>query len=260
MNTEDRLLSSSNWADYSSKVVAASKVFNGKADEFVVGNEISLHSSMSKSDIKIKVESLVNTCKQFFNGPVGYEAFWYEKDAWSGYQGKLYFNLYENVASFTTNLKEMRTKFPTANVGEWGEDLYDESAYKDESWQKTEIQKRYDILKSNNAPVVYVFTYKEPSYSGFGLVRSDDSKRPAWTVFNSSVPAVPTTTTTQPPTQSIITLPNGGCANYAKSGTIVKICDKGSTYEMYLQTYSGTDYCYKTYCVGKLTGFQRWNK
>jgi len=251
MNTEDRILDNSNWGTYSSKVIESCSMFSGKANELVVGNEISLHSYFTKTDIKMRVENLINSCKGVFSGTVSYEAFWYEKDAWIGYPGKLYFNMYENVDSYATNIREMRTKFPSASVGEWGEDLFDGSTYRDENWQKQEVQKRWDVLQTNNVPVAYVFTYKEPDYSGFGLVRYDDSKRPAWYIFASSVtPPAPISTT-----NTITTLPQGICSTYTFGSTQVKVCDKGNNrYEMYL-VYGTTTICYKTYCVGQNSGF-----
>lgn len=249
MNTEDRTLNSNNWASYTSAVLNNCQYFNGKANELVVGNEISLHSTFSKTEIRTKVESLIVNCKKTFNGPVSYEAFFYEKDAWVGYTGRLYFNTYENLNSFTTNVKELHTKFPTASIGEWGEDLLDGSIKKDETWQKQETLKRLNVIKSQNIPVAYIFTYKEPSTTGFGLVRMDGTKRPVWDVLK-------TNATITPPPATTITLPTSGCTDYTKSGTMVMICNKGSNkYEMYLRTYSGTDFCYKTYCVGKNTGF-----
>jgi hypothetical protein len=323
MNTEDRIIDYSNWYTYATNVINNCKFFNNKADEFVVGNELSLHSNIPSFELKTRVESLINSCKQYLSQPVSYEAFWYEKDSWNGYNGKLYFNMYENLGSYTTNIQEMRTKFPNANIGEFGEDLYDGNTLKDENWQKQEVQKRWDIVKNNNVPVAYVFSYKEPSFTGFGLVRSDESKRPSWNVFGTATITPPPTTTPPsgitlpvgtcngnteykicdkgsntyeiyflsgsktwcyqnycvspsngyvrftatgtpppvitPPTTNI--LPVGGCNTQSSSGTTVLLCDKGSGwYEMYLQTFSGTNYCYKTSCVGANTGFARFQK
>jgi hypothetical protein len=56
-----------------------------------------------------------------------------------------------------------------------------------------------------------------------------------------------------------------GCrtAKFSSNGALeqVLICDKGSAYEMYLQTHSGqTTTCVGTACVGPMTGFARWAK
>ncbi len=258
MNTEDRTLDNSNWATYSSKVLDNCKYFNGKVNEFVVGNEISLHSSFSKTDIKNKVATLIGQCKSSFSNDVSYEAFWYEKDAWKGYTGKLYFNMYENLNSFTTNVKELKASFPGGSIGEWGEDLKDEGVLRDENWQKQEVQRRFDVVKATNVPIAYIFTYKEPSTTGFGLVRNDDSKRPVWFLFTSSTPVPSPTPTPSPGTYTVTLPPSGDCQTKTYGSSSVKTCDKGNkVYEMYL--LSGTSkVCYNSICVGQDASYAKF--
>ena len=57
----------------------------------------------------------------------------------------------------------------------------------------------------------------------------------------------------------------GGCrtVKFSSNGATeqVMICDKGSAYEMYLQSHTGqTTTCVGSSCVGPMTGFARWNK
>ena len=176
MNVDDRQLSNDSWGDYSNLVVNTAKDFSGKADEFVVGNEISLHG-IDRSDVGNLVEPLISSVKSVFNGDVSYEAFWYEKDSLKGYSGKLYFNMYETLDNFKANVNEMNTDFGSnANIGEFGVDM--NSVNNNESAQIAQLQQRWDIIQSTQAPVAYIFTYREPSVTGFGLLRPDDSMKP----------------------------------------------------------------------------------
>lgn len=273
MNTEDRTISYSSWQDYSNRVMANCEYYNGKANEFIVGNEISLHSSMSKADIKKKVETLITSCKTKFSGPVSYEAFWYEKDQWKGYTGKLYFNMYERLNSYTTNVKEMNTLFGSnAYIGEFGEDLYDESTSRDEAWQALELKKRIDVAKATRSPVIYIFAYKEPSYTGFGLVRMDDTKRPAWNILTgqspSPTPPSPTPVTgvqglpvsVSPSTTKLSDVTSGVCRTITYEAIKGQVCNKGgNTYELYLQSPKNSyKLCINNNCVGSNGGFARF--
>jgi len=190
MMVDDRQMSDANWNDYANRVVSACQALNGKTDEILVGNELILHSSWSMYDVKTRIVDLIGRCDNVFNGVVSYEAFWYEKDAWIGYPGKLYFMHYENLNSFTTNVREMDSKFgDNVLIGEWGEDLLDGSVNMGDWWQKDQIQKRWDVIKQANVPVAYLFAYREAGWDDFAMIRPDGVKRPLWEVFTGQAPS-----------------------------------------------------------------------
>lgn len=203
---DDRDLGDWNWQSYKQKVLDDCSYFSGKADEILIGNEVSLHSPWNKYTIRSKMEELINECKPRFDGPVSYEAFWYEKEAWYDYQGHIYFMQYENVNSFKTNVDEMQDRFgDKAYVGEWGEDLYDEGVHKDDWWQRESIEDRWNHMQTTDTPVAYLFAYREPSWNGFGLIRPDGIKRPMWDLF----PQVGDTPPPPPPNDDPDPTPSG---------------------------------------------------
>ena len=157
MNVDDRQLSNDSWGDYSNLVVNTAKDFSGKADEFVVGNEISLHG-IDRSDVGNLVEPLISSVKSVFNGDVSYEAFWYEKDSLKGYSGKLYFNMYETLDNFKANVNEMNTDFGSnANIGEFGVDM--NSVNNNESAQ---IAQQVAFVPQNfNEILVHAYSFRE---------------------------------------------------------------------------------------------------
>lgn len=223
MNTEDRQLDGGNWGEYRNKVLQACSAFAGKSDEFIVANEVTLHSPWSREEIRRNVESLIGECQQRFPGPVSYEAFWYEKDAWSGYRGRIYFNLYERVEQYRTNAYEMDLKFGSnAYVGEFGEDFSDEGTHRDEQWQKQQVEQRLSILHSTRTPVAYAFTYREPSDDGFGLLRPDGSHRPAWYALKGNAMPV-----AAPAAASVPALP---AAQSPDIGSLRRLCMAGGTH------------------------------
>jgi hypothetical protein len=186
MMVDDRQLSNSNWNDYSSRVVSACAALNGKTDEILVGNEIILRSPMSKTEIKDKVVVLINDCKKVYSGEVSYEEFWWVYDVWIGYPGKIYLMQYEDLPIFQKHVKIMEEKFGSnARVGEWGEDLLDGSAEKDENWQKEQVELRYNMLAQTQAEVAYIFAYSEPSWNAFGITRPSGEERPVWQYLKS---------------------------------------------------------------------------
>jgi hypothetical protein len=186
MMVDDRQLSNSNWNDYSARVVSACAALNGKADEILVGNEIILRSPMSKTEIKDKVVVLINDCKKVYSGEVSYEEFWWVYDVWIGYPGKIYLMQYEDLPIFQKHVNIMEEKFGSnARVGEWGEDLLDGSAEKDENWQKEQVELRYNMLAQTQAEVAYIFAYSEPSWNAFGITRPNGGERPVWQYLKS---------------------------------------------------------------------------
>lgn len=276
---EDRQLTYSNWGDYSSKVVSVCKSLNGKVEEIHVGSEISLHSSFSNSEIKDKVVSLISQCQQVFTGKVSYQAFWYEKDAWKGYNAPISFMMYENLDGFKTNLNEMNTLFGSkASIGEWGVSLLDGSIEHDDWWQRDQFKQRWDLIQKTSSQIAYIFAYREPSWNGFGIVRPDGIKRPLWDLFNQTTVSQPVSTTTNSPLLSSLSTSckyngntecsktsdsiSGNCRSISfstSSGAInILACAKSTGIEMYRNSYP-TDVkfsaCLGSSCVNEITGF-----
>lgn len=212
-------LDNNNWGDYSNRVINACINLNNKADEVLVGNEITLHSPLSRQDIKNKVVDLMNKCRQVYSGLVSYEEFWYAKDVWQGFNGPLYFMMYEGLPSFQTNMNELGAKFGSnGRVGEWGEDLLDGNIEKDENWQRDQIQQRWNIIQQSSAPVAYIFTYREPSWTSFSMLRPNTYvRRPLWTVFGAPT-ITPIPTPAPPPTPSPPS--NTGIGQYAVTSSV----------------------------------------
>jgi hypothetical protein len=185
LQVDDRNLDGSNWEQYRSRVMEACRTFNGRAGAMMVANEVSLHSPMSKYEIRSRVEPLIEECKTVFNGEVSYSGFWYEKEAWYDYKKPIYFNMYEHFDSYKTNVRELNQRWGgNARIGEWGEDLKDGNIAKDDRWQGEELEKRWNVIKDEtNVPVAYIFSYREPSYDGFGIVCPQGNERPIWDVL-----------------------------------------------------------------------------
>lgn len=258
MNTEDRILDNSNWQEYVSAVLSASSFFNGKIDEFIVGNEISLHTTLPREDLQRRVVNLINECKKYFSGPVSYQAFWYEKDNWKGYSGKIYFNLYEDFARFKTNALEMNNSFGSnAYVGEFGNELVSNGQL-DSTNQANEIRQRWSILQATLSPIAYVFTYKEPSKTGFGLIDSNGSHLPSWNILSQSSNAIQNSQSVSGSVEKLSPACSGGnivsdtfngcraivCSSPSGSLSILA-CNKPDNapaqyFEMYKQSQSGT--------------------
>ena len=187
MMVDDRQLSDANWNAYADRVASACAALNGKVDSILVGNEITLHSPWTDSAIKTKVVQLMDRCDASFNGQVSYEEFWYAKEVWYGYtQRPIYFMMYENLASFQTNMQELNSRFgANAIVGEWGEDSLDEGVDRGDWWQREQIILRWDIIRATSTPVAYIFTYREPNWNAFGIIRPDGLDRPVWSFLDS---------------------------------------------------------------------------
>jgi hypothetical protein len=195
MMVDRQTITAENWDDYANRVVGACQQFAGKADEIHVGNEITLHSSLARDDIKNRVVTLMDRCQQVFPGTVSYQEFWYANQVWEGYPNRIYFMMYENFNEFQGNMAMLQQKFPNAAIGEWGEDQLEGSVRHDEAWQKDQIQQRWNIINQANVPIAYLFTYREPNVEAFGMIRPDGTHKPLWEVFGgASQPPAPVCT------------------------------------------------------------------
>lgn len=279
MNVDDRMLSYSNWDAYTNSVISDCSALSGKVDTILVGNEISLHSSLSQNEIQTRLVSLISNCKNKFNGQVSYEAFWYEKDYWKSYSGQIYFNVYENIDNFNYNVKEMNTLFGSrALIGEWGSSLIDsQGILHDDWWQKDQVQQRWNTIQQTSSPVAYIFTYQEPSWNGFGIVRPDGIKRPLWDIFKQTAPvsSAPTTDSSllsslaascnyngNTPCSKTSDVVSGSCRTISfstSSGAINMLaCVKSTGIELYRNSYPANikfSACLGSSCVTEITGF-----
>lgn len=181
MMVDDRQLTNENWEEYHDRVVAICSRFNGMADEMVIGNEITLHSPMSRTEIRDKVLILIEDCETVYDGEALYQEFWWAKDVWAGYNEPIYLMMYENWNTFESNMHEFENFFgQNGLIGEWGEDLKEDPVVHNENWQRMEIERRWNLIESKNVPIAYIFAYREPSFTGFGLVDLDGREKPAW--------------------------------------------------------------------------------
>lgn len=278
MNVDDRILSYNNWGTYANKVISDCSALSGKANGLLVGNEVSLHTNLSQTEIQSKLASLIASCQSNFSGQVSYEAFWYEKDYWKGYHGPIYFNVYENLNSFNTNVKEMNDSFGSnAFIGEWGVSLLDNGFLYNESWQKDQLQQRWNTIQQTNSPIAYIFTYKEPSSDGFGITRTDGTNRLLWAIFNQTGQNSSTQTSNSSLLSSLVASCNyngtnlcskvidsvsGACRTISFSTTSGAInllaCVKSTGIELYRSSYPSNikfSACLGSSCVNELTGF-----
>jgi len=289
MMVDDRQLTNDNWAQYSSKVVAACQQLNGKTGTVIVGNEITLHSPLSRTDIKNRVVALMDQCDQVFDGQVSYEEFWYAKDVWYGYTARpLYWMHYENLGDFQANVQEMDARWGSnAIIGEWGEDIIDSGVERDDWWQKEQIQQRWNIIQQSQVPIAYIFAWKEPSWNSFGIVRPDGIHRPLWAVLGGSVAAPSSSPSSSPassppssPGDNLLlslspscTIQGNACTKtsditdsscryvtYTSGHGDVRVtaCNKPSGIEIYRNAFpQGRDFsaCFGSSCVDKNTGF-----
>lgn len=284
---DDRQLDNSNWGDYANRVRNLCTRFNGKADEFLVGNEIVLHSPFDKYEVKNRISQLISDCESRFSGDVSYQEFWYAKEAWYNSNQKLYWMQYEPLSNFETNVGEMVSRFgQNGHIGEWGEDSIDEGTQRDDWWQRVETEKRWNVLEQKGVPTAYIFTYSEPSWNAFGIVDPNYNDKPVFDYLKSLGQGGGSYTPPQQPQQPVQNEPeqndpapsngiasypatcNGGSCNLQSdttSGTCrtvtyssikFKGCMKGSEVEVYKLSGSGEG-CIGGVCVSNSNGYGR---
>lgn len=196
-NNDTTQLTEAEWGNYSS-LVKQDVVWARKAgaDEFLVGNEISIHNDSSSgfddTNLPIKVKTLVNDCKQYFDGVVSYQEGWWKKDSWYNDQlenvEKIYFTLYENFSDFNSNLDDIWQKFGSrASIGEWSTQSTLDSSATDEADWANKIEQRLNVLKGlgiDHSYFCFRDTGENNNQKGFGLIRSDrEFPHLAWNVF-----------------------------------------------------------------------------
>lgn len=274
MNVDDRLLTYENWDKYKYHVLAACSALSGKADMLLVGNEIRLHSPLTDQQIKDKIVPLIEECKQRFSGDVSYEEFWWAHEVWKGYNGLIMFNLYEDLDDYNNNVDYMKNNYKNFVVGEFGEDIFDGNNERDEKWQAYQVKERWSKLKSINVPVAYVFTYREPSQSGFGLLHGDGSKKLAWDALKGgddgnggSVNDLKISCSFGGKDCWLLEDSKGSECRSVRWGTDhgeikVMACDKGNKFEIYRQVYPNYDFsaCFEDACVDRDQGYSELKK
>lgn len=181
-NNDNTTLTAANWSTYTAAVISdASSANNAGADEFLVGNEMSIHnngdSMFDDGTFEGHIKDLVSDCAGNFPRIKGYEEGWWKKDTWSnsglGSVAKIYFTLYENMADFTSHANDIWSKFgKRAIIGEWStQSTMAESSSGESDWS-TQLLNRRSVLRGIGISR-YVFCYRDTGANnnnmGFGL-------------------------------------------------------------------------------------------
>lgn len=181
-NNDNTTLTDANWSTYSDLVIAdAIEAEDSGADEFLVGNEISIHnngdSGFSDGTLPIRIKQLVTDCIGFL-GTKSYQEGWWKKDDWNnaglGSLSKIYFTIYETEADFETYVNDIFDKFGTnAIIGEWSTQLtMAVSAGGDEADWQDQLLTRQKILDEIGL-THFIFCYRDTGVNnnnmGFGL-------------------------------------------------------------------------------------------
>ena len=181
-NNDTDTLTEENWGDYCDLVkqdgVIAKKL---GVDEFLVGNEISIHNDNSVGfndvNLPLKIKSLVEEC-QFTQGMIiSCQEGWWKKESWETARlenlPKIHFTLYETEEDFETNAKDILNKFgKSAEIGEWStQSTFLESATDEIDWAKKILDRRIILQKLglNNYYFCFRDTGVDNNDKGFGL-------------------------------------------------------------------------------------------
>lgn len=162
-------------------------------DEFIVGNEMSLHVDGGSIDdyglidrIKLLVKECQNRSKDVL---ISYQEGWWKKDAWStkklDHLPKIYFTLYETLSDFQQNLKDVISPFSgKAAIGEWStQSTLTDFGGNEVDWCE-ELRTRQLALDSSGIDHFY-FCFRDTgpdnNGKGFGLfINSDEAPHPFW--------------------------------------------------------------------------------
>jgi hypothetical protein len=180
-NDDSVTLTNANWSEYADNVVADAAVARSSgADEFLVGNELSLHnngdSGYNDNQLPAHVKQLVIDCQANFPGPKGYEEGWFKSGSWKnaslGPLNKIYFTLYEPWHTFTTEFDQILAYFgQRAEIGELSTmTTKDQLHYSEQDWTR-ELMRRYDYARQKGL-AIWLFSFRETTNNGFGLFQS----------------------------------------------------------------------------------------
>ena len=196
-NNDNIQFTEANWVEYVDLVKNDCKLAAELgADEFLVGNEISIHNDNSSgyndTNLPLKVKNLIEECSVLTKAILSYQEGWWKKDAWNnagtGQLEKIYFTLYENEVDFEKYARELKQKFGSQLViGEWSTQGTFLTSADDELDWKNKLQKRKEILDNLQIPHHY-FCFRdtgvESNNKGFGLWKFDKLEpHLAWFIF-----------------------------------------------------------------------------
>jgi len=185
-NNDSIQFTENNWLEYRERVIKdcilASK-FN--VDEFLVGNEISIHNDNSAdyndTNLPLKIKELVEDCTPLTQALLSYQEGWWKKDAWNnarlGKIKKIHFTLYEDIINFESHAKDIKEKFSSrATIGEWSTQGTMASSSTDELDWVEKLMERKKILNNFNFDNYYFCfrdTGENENNKGFGLIKFD---------------------------------------------------------------------------------------
>jgi hypothetical protein len=193
-NNDSQTFDQATWDSYSTLVIADAVVAESLGvDEFLVGNEVSIHNDNSAdfddTNLPAKVKTLCTACVGFTKVK-GYEEGWWKKDAWYsaglGSVSKLYFTLYESESDFITYAKDIKLKFGTsAAIGEWStqSDMATSGSGNEQTWADLLITRKNVLrgLDLQNYHFCFRDTGSGNNDQGFGLWKNTvDVAHLAW--------------------------------------------------------------------------------
>ena len=185
-NNDTVTFTDKNWSDYAQKVIAdAAAAHAAGADEFLVGNEISLHTNgdpgYNDANLPVRIKQLVTACRQNFSGTKGYEDGWYKSKSWYGSGlgplAKIYFTLYEPWYNFQAQFDQIANYFgKKAEIGELSTVASKRTLnYNEEDWTR-ELMRRYDYARKKGLNV-WLFNFREPQNDGYGFFDAPPSQQ-----------------------------------------------------------------------------------
>lgn len=181
-NDDTVVLTDANWKTYAQHVKTdAALAAKAGVDEFLVGNEISIHNNgdpgFSDLQLPTRVKQLATDCHTNFSGPIGYEEGWYKSVSWQkatlGSLSHIYFTLYEPWYRYKVAFDGIVNAFGNkAEIGELSSmSTMKQLNYSEEDWTR-ELLRRYDYARQKGL-IVWLFNYTDFSTDGFGLFRPD---------------------------------------------------------------------------------------
>lgn len=194
-NNDSIQLTEPEWGAYCDKVKADLRFAFG-ADEFLVGNEISIHNDNSSgyddNNLPVKIKNLIKECKEYLGCTLGYQDGWWKSGAFHNAKleniEKIYFTLYESVGDFENELMSIWDKFGNrAGIGEWStQGTLLQSATDERDWLKQlEVRRSMlELLGIDHSYFCFRDTGVDQNQKGFGLIRSDyDFPHLPWHIF-----------------------------------------------------------------------------
>lgn len=184
-NRDSGVFTESNWEDYRNKVILdAKEAMLVGADEFFVGNEISLHNDGSPgyddTNLPIKIKNLAQDCSENFPYKKGYQDGWWKKWSWTnaglGNLDTISFTIYENQKDFEEHVVDIFKRFKNkASIGEYStQSIFSSEGSDEEEWAR-KIGQRTKILKNSGLLEVYYFCWRE-GVGGFGIMEDGDDQ------------------------------------------------------------------------------------